>query len=357
MTEETTQATPAAEPEARPQQQVAVLSPAREAAQIERQRAIAETTIGNGINPFSNGDAFKLAMNIAEFIAQSEFIPADYQGKPANVMVAMDYASRLPGNISPVMLMQNMEVVNGRPGLRGTFLAALVNKSPVFSRLRYEWRGTDKPGGQPSPDFGCRAYATDMASGDVVYGAWIDWRMVQGEGWDKNKKWTHLREQMFMYRATSFWSRVYASDITLGMYEAEELQDTLVGEYTVVRDRSSNAEKLEGRLADAEVVTATVIADAGEPLPAAEPKVAGNKGTRRATRKAPDAEKSPDQTADTADADGVAACDGNHGGQPCDDPQCWQLEAGKADEAAAAAERERDTESRKPAAANLFEVS
>jgi len=351
MTEETTQAATPAEPEAKPQQQVAVLSPAREAAQIERQRAIAETTIGNGINPFSNGDAFKLAMNIAEFIAQSEFIPADYQGKPANVMVAMDYASRLPGNISPVMLMQNMDVVKGRPGLRGTFLAALVNKSPVFSRLRYEWRGEDNPGKTPSLDFGCRAYATDMASGDVVYGAWIDWRMVQGEGWDKNTKWTHLREQMFMYRATSFWSRVYASDITLGMYEAEELQDTLVGEYTVVRDRSSNAEKLEKRLDDAVVVDATVIANAGEP-PAVEPKPASTRGTRRAQKKDPDAAPDP------APASDAEKCDGNHGGPPCDDPvECWQTSAKEADERAAAAERERDTEARKPAAANLFEVS
>lgn len=352
MTEETDKIDPNAGKVPAPAQAIA-LSPAREAAQIERQRAIAETTIGNGINPFSNGDAFKLAMNIAEFIAQSEFIPADYQGKPANVMVAMDYASRLPGNISPVMLMQNMDVVKGRPGLRGTFLAALVNKSPVFSRLRYEWRGEDNPGKTPSLDYGCRAYATDMASGDVVYGAWIDWRMVQGEGWDKNTKWTHLREQMFMYRATSFWSRVYASDITLGMYEAEELQDTLVGEYTVVRDRSSNAEKLEGRLADAEAVTATVIADAGEPLPAAEPKAAGNKGTRRATRKAPDAAPDP---APAAEPDPVK-CDGTHDGPVCDAHECWQTAAAKADEAEAAAERERDTEARKPAASNLFEVS
>lgn len=344
MTEETAPEAAAPAP-----QQAMALSPAREAAQIDRQRAMAETTFGRGINPFSNGDAFKLALNIAEFISKSTFIPEAYQGNPANVMVAMDYASRLPGNTSAIMLMQNMDVVKGRPGLRGTFYAGLVNSSPLFGRLRYEWRGTDNPGGEPSLDFGCRAYATDRETGDTLYGAWIDWRMVKGEGWSKNDKWNYMREQMFLYRATSFFARVYASDVTLGLYETEELRDAIPGDYTVVTE--TRAEKLEAKLAEAAPIEAAIAGAGPGPItdaPAPE-QATTTKGTRRAQKvKAED----PPPATDPAPVE----CDGNHGGPECDAPECWQASARRADEAEAArqdAEREASIE---PAASNLFDA-
>ena len=240
MTTETATDSPATEPDPRQQTFLpAEPSPARELAHIERQRAMAETTFGGSISPFSNGDAFKLACAMAERIADSSLLPEDYRGKPENVLIAMDYASRLP-NISPIMLIQNMDVVKGRPALRGTFLAGLINHSPLFSRLKYEFRGTDNPGGKPSPDYGCRAYAVERETGEIIYGTWIDWRMVEAEGWSANKKWTSMRDQMFEYRAAAFWSRANASDITLGMYETEELRDAAIidGEFSRVPSRA-----------------------------------------------------------------------------------------------------------------------
>lgn len=262
---------------------VAVMSPAREQAQIERQRAMAEVTFGQQISPFSNGDAFKLACAIAERLCQSSMIPEAYRGHPENVMVAMDYGSRF--GIGCVQMMQNMDVVKGRPGLRGTFLAALINKSPLFSRLSYEWRGTDKPGAKPSPDFGCRAYATEKATGEVLYGTWIDWRMVEGEGWDKNTKWTHMREQMFQYRAAAFWSRVHASDVTLGMHESEELFDMhdprIVShvEKQPAPDRGEFIERLAARAVDAEPSPSSDAGAEGAPPPAADPAPASTPST------------------------------------------------------------------------------
>ena len=240
MTTETATDSPATEPDPRQQTLLqAEPSPARELAHIERQRAMAETTFGGQISPFSNGDAFKLACAMAERIADSSLLPEDYRGKPENVLIAMDYASRLP-NISPIMLIQNMDVVKGRPALRGAFLAGLINHSPLFSRLKYEFRGTDNPGGKPSPDYGCRAYAVERETGEIIYGTWIDWRMVEAEGWSANKKWTSMRDQMFEYRAAAFWSRANASDITLGMYETEELRDAAIidGEFSRVPSRA-----------------------------------------------------------------------------------------------------------------------
>lgn len=204
-------------------QQIATVSPLREQAAIERGLAMDATSFEGIHSVFNNGTAFQLAVKMADMLANSTIMPEAYQGNPANCLIAIDYAARL--RVSPVMLAQNMDVVKGRPGLRGTFLAGVINACPLFDRLKYEWRGTDNPGKEPSQDFGCRAYATELSSGTVLYGAWIDWRMVVAEKWNTNTKWTGIREQMFIYRATSFWSRAYASDVTLGLYEADELHD------------------------------------------------------------------------------------------------------------------------------------
>lgn len=42
-------------------------------------------------------------------------------------------------------------------------------------------------------------------------GATIDWALVKAEGWDakSDSKWKSIPEQMFIYRAASFWGRQY----------------------------------------------------------------------------------------------------------------------------------------------------
>ncbi len=206
--------------------QALVHSPAREQAMIERGLAMDATSFEHGISVFSNGTAFQLGVRMAEQLAHSNFLPDTYRGNHGDCLVLIEYASRL--RVPVIQLAQNMDVVKGRPGLRGTFLAGIINASPLFSRLKYEWKGSATGGknGKPTDDYGCRAYATEVETGDLLEGTWITWAMVVGEGWDGNKKWTHMREQMFMYRAASFWSRAHASDVTLGLYESEELHDT-----------------------------------------------------------------------------------------------------------------------------------
>ena len=316
-------------------------SPVREAAQIERQRAMAETTFGNGISPFSNGDAFKLACAMAERIAMSTFIPKDYQGNPENVLVAMDYASRLGTGL--MMVMQNMDVVHGRPGLRGAYIAGLINASPLFSRLKYEWRGTDNPGGEPSLDFGCRAYATEVATGEVIVGTWIDWRMVKAEKWNNNAKWTSMREQMFQYRAAAFWSRANASDITLGLYESEEIRDaTINGEYVRVESTGSSAARL-ARTVDEAIERREAEAEQAD-TPASEPKPDDKPRGRRVARRTRDAEPAQDAGGDATEKADAPADTGSDEKPPFD-----LGDAPEADPPADAGEPEPPTTTTRPA--------
>ena len=203
-----------------------------------RHMAIATTPVSLGadhaMSVFGGSSSFELAQRMAKLLSNSTLVPEPYQQyvlsknnawehNPVaigNCTIALEIASRL--RLSPLMVMQNLDVVKGRPGFRGAFVAALVNNSPLFSRLRYEFKG--EPG---AADYGCRAYATEKETRDVLYGTWITWAMVTGEGWDKNPKWKTMRDQMFMYRAATFWSRVHSPDLLLGMPTADEIEDVL----------------------------------------------------------------------------------------------------------------------------------
>ncbi|MES2347016.1 MAG: hypothetical protein V4641_05530 [Pseudomonadota bacterium] len=190
-------------------------------------------TFGSGIGAvgiFASTDAFAQAQRMAVCLASATMIPDAYRqwqqkangqweenpSAVGNCMIALEMASRL--NMPPLMIMQNMDVVKGRPGFRGAFVTALVNASPSFGRMRFEFSGEGK-------EYGCRAYATDKETGETLYGTKITWAMVTGEGWDKNAKWNTMRDQMFQYRAASFWSRVNSPELLLGMPSTEELED------------------------------------------------------------------------------------------------------------------------------------
>lgn len=53
------------------------------------------------------------------------------------------------------------------------------------------------------------------------------WAMVDGEGWSKKagSKWLTMPEQMFRYRAASFWARTYAPEISMGFPTQEDIMD------------------------------------------------------------------------------------------------------------------------------------
>lgn len=183
----------------------------------------ATTEPGRAIAAFSNAQAFSDAQRIARGLSASSLVPQAYRGQEGmpNVLIALELANRI--GASPLMVMQNLHVVQGRPGWSSSFLIATVNASGKFSPLRFEKSGEDPK----AKSFKCRAYAEDKASGEKCVGAWIDWPMVEAEGWaSKNgSKWKTMPEQMFMYRAAAFWARAYAPELSLGMQTTDELAD------------------------------------------------------------------------------------------------------------------------------------
>lgn len=201
-----------------------------------------------GLNPWLDTDSFVQGMRMAQALAKSAFVPVQYQfekqgeGAISNCLIALNFA-RLTRS-DPLMVMQNLDVIYGRPSLRSQFIIACVNSTGRFSPLEYEWRGkeadgtetiTDEPHG-PQEHWACRVVAVERSTGKTRKGTWISWTMVLKEGWTKKdgSKWLSMPEQMFRYRSAAFWGRSYTPELLMGMQSREEAIDVPFDEYDVV---------------------------------------------------------------------------------------------------------------------------
>lgn len=172
----------------------------------------------SGLKPRSIEEAWRFA----KCLAGSQFVPATYQGKPHDCLIAIDMAARL--NVAPLMLLQNTYVVKGKPGMEAKLVISLVNASGLFTDpLEYEVEGDDPK----AKNYRVRAFATRASTGKTIYGPWITWDIVSGEGWDKKdgSKWKTIPSLMFIYRAAAWFTRSHCPEVTMGMLTTDELHD------------------------------------------------------------------------------------------------------------------------------------
>ena len=181
---------------------------------------------GEVLQVFSGIAAFDAAQRMARALCSSSLVPRDYQGQQglANSLIALEIAARM--RLSPLVVMQNMTPIHGRPTWSSKFLIATVNASGRFSPLRFVFDDKEKP-------TCCYAVATDKATGEVLEGETITLELARKEGWwsrkDRNgnetSKWQTMTGQMLRYRAAAWWANVYCPEIALGLITQEEALD------------------------------------------------------------------------------------------------------------------------------------
>ena len=166
------------------------------------------------LGAFANSEQFQMAKQAAEMLASSSMVPTTYQNNPGSCFIALNTALRL--RMDPLMIMQNLYVVQNRPSWSGQFAIALVNICPKFSATWFEYRNEE--------DFqkGVRMCA-QLKTGQNVYGTWITPEMVKAEGW--GKKWQTMPEQMYKYRAAAFFARTNCPEALLGLSVEGEAED------------------------------------------------------------------------------------------------------------------------------------
>ena len=184
------------------------------------------TASSEALQVFSGIAAFDAAQRMAKALCSSTLVPKEYQGQQglANSLIALEIASRM--RLSPLVVMQNMTPIHGRPTWSSKFLIATVNASGRFSPLRFVFDDKEKP-------TCCHAVATDKATGEELEGETITLELARKEGWwsrkdrqgNETSKWQSMTGQMLRYRAAAWWANVYCPEIALGLMTQEEALD------------------------------------------------------------------------------------------------------------------------------------
>lgn len=193
------------------------MNPTTTLAQLKQQPQTAAVKMG-----FSDKESFELMQRAANLLSAAQLVPKEYQGNLPNCVIALNMANRIGAD--PLMVMQNLIVIHGKPTWSSQFLIATVNTCGRFSALRYEFFG------EPNTDsWGCRAWAVEKETGEKLVGTDITIGIAKSEGWyNKNgSKWKTIPQQMLMYRAGSWWARAYAPELSMGLSTAEEMGDII----------------------------------------------------------------------------------------------------------------------------------
>ena len=219
----------------------------------------------NGVFQVTN---FNEAINAASFLSGSSLVPTDYRrwvpvknqygkavtnadGTPqlmenpnatSNCLIALNMANRM--GYDPLMIMQNLYIIEGRPAWSSQFIIAAINACGKFDPLQFEivnegekeieyvnsyWENGKKLSNQATvklENLTCIAWTTDK-KGNRLQSDKISMEMAIKEGWyQKNgSKWQTMAGQMLRYRAAAFFGRIYAPEILMGIYAADEIRD------------------------------------------------------------------------------------------------------------------------------------
>lgn len=231
----------------------------------KNQMPVQQQASQQGVVNFFDPQQFATVQRMSQLFSSSALVPDAYQQAKvgevqavANCVIALDIATRI--GASPLMVMQNLVIIYGRPSWSSKFLIATVNTCGRFEPLKfrftekgklgkfnyteYEKKWVNNPNGKgyyknealtkefdgsKIADIECVAYTTQKGGKDILESSPISLRMAVDEGWyTKNgSKWRTMPKQMLMYRAASFWTSAYAPELSMGMRTVEETQDII----------------------------------------------------------------------------------------------------------------------------------
>ncbi|MGK2829198.1 hypothetical protein ACSI5F_03715 [Ralstonia pseudosolanacearum] len=223
---------------------------------------------------FGSLQSFELMQRAANLLASSTLVPAAYRkviekldkygnvkesrenpNALANAVVALNMAQRMGAD--PLMVMQNLYIVEGRPSWSSQWIIAAVNGCGRFSPLRFDikvlgektvertetvWENGNRSTVTKKVaviDKTCVAWAIEKETGERLESPTVSIEMAVKEGWytKSGSKWQTMEEVMLRYRTASFFGKLYAPELLMGLQSVEEAQEIIDlnpdGSYTV----------------------------------------------------------------------------------------------------------------------------
>lgn len=216
---------------------------------------------------FLTGEGFDQLLRVSNMLSSSTMVPVAYRAYKeikqggnvtgyekntagiANCAVALNMAQRM--NADPLMIMQNLHIIEGRPSWSSAFIIAAINSCGRYSSLRFvlsepgettevEYKTTEwvpVAGGKNRPQDvmktikvqhqTCIAWAIEKETGERLESPRVSIQMAIDEGWltKKGSKWQTIPELMLRYRCASFFGRLYAPELLMGLQTSEEVHD------------------------------------------------------------------------------------------------------------------------------------
>ncbi|QYM99538.1 recombinase RecT [Pseudomonas protegens] len=262
---------------------------------------------------FLTSGGFDQLLRVSNMLSSSTMVPVAYRAHKeikkggqvtgyeknsaglANCAVALNMAQRM--NADPLMIMQNLHIIEGRPSWSSAFIIASINSCGRYSSLRFvlsepgeaievpykvtEWvpgsNGKNRPQEVTKTikvrHQTCMAWAIEKETGERLESPVVSIQMALDEGWltKKGSKWQTIPELMLRYRCASFFGRLYAPELLMGLQSAEEVHDFIdakpdgSGNFTVSLDDLQNqaAPPIPDQ-DDDEVTDAEIVPDARE---------------------------------------------------------------------------------------------
>ena len=175
---------------------------------------ITKTTIESESSIYHSADSFEFAQRQAKSLCQSQLVPTQYQGQQglSNCLVALEMSKRM--NLSPLTVMQNLNIIHGKPSWSAQFIASTIMSCGRFSNFDYLVKGQGET-------LEVQCVATRLEDKKQVKGSAVSMRMARQEGWTKNSKYSSMPELMLRNRAATFFGRQYIPDLLLGVQTSE----------------------------------------------------------------------------------------------------------------------------------------
>ena len=154
-------------------------------------------------------------LEFANAMSKSGLVPNDYQGRPNNIVVAVQWGSEV--GLAPMQALQNISVINGRATVWGDSALALITSHPKFAGVQEFFEGevavcvVKRKVGDDVQETR-REFSIDMAKKAGL--------------WGRKGPWTSYPNRMLQMRARGFAIRDAFPDAMKGMITTEEANDT-----------------------------------------------------------------------------------------------------------------------------------
>lgn len=155
------------------------------------------------------------AMEFSKMLASSNFVPKDFQGKPGDVLVAMQWGLEI--GLAPLQALQNIAVINGRPTIWGDAALGIVQAHHEYVRH------TEGIRGEGDKMVGWHTITRKNHEPHTVEFSVADAK--KAGLWDKVGPWKNYPQRMLKLRARGWAIRDKFSDALKGIITREEAQD------------------------------------------------------------------------------------------------------------------------------------